>query len=151
MKLTPERQKQRTLEILVEQAAGLASKQPVLVICEDAHWIDPTTLEMFGLLIERVQKLALLFDDPSAGVQPGLEELYARNAPVSDARTGRGRHLLLGVGRCGSRRFSAGRITAKTNRPVIAPMLGDVDTAGAERPYLVRPLLTVHEFTGLTH
>ena len=46
----------------------------MLVICEDAHWIDPTTLEMFGLLIERVQKLALLFDDPSAGVQPGLDE-----------------------------------------------------------------------------
>jgi len=61
MKLTPERQKQRTLEILVEQAAGLASKQPVLVICEDAHWIDPTTLEMFGLLIERCRSLQCSF------------------------------------------------------------------------------------------
>jgi predicted ATPase len=61
MNLTPERQKQRTLEVLVEQVAGLARKQPVLAICEDAHWIDPTTLEMFGLLIERVQRLPMLF------------------------------------------------------------------------------------------
>ena len=61
MNLTPERQKQRTLEVLVEQVAGLARKQPVLAICEDAHWIDPTTLEMFGLLIERVQRLPVLF------------------------------------------------------------------------------------------
>ena len=61
LNLTPERQKQRTLEVLVDQVAGLARKQPVLAICEDAHWIDPTTLELFGLLIERVQKLQVLF------------------------------------------------------------------------------------------
>jgi predicted ATPase len=61
LNLTPERQKQRTLEVLVNQVAGLARKQPVLAICEDAHWIDPTTLELFGLLIERVQKLSVLF------------------------------------------------------------------------------------------
>jgi class 3 adenylate cyclase/predicted ATPase len=61
VKLTPERQKQRTLEVLVEQVAGLARKQPVLAICEDAQWIDPTTLDLFGLLIERVQKLPVLF------------------------------------------------------------------------------------------
>jgi predicted ATPase len=33
----------------------------VLAICEDAHWIDPTTLEMFGLVIERVQRLPVRF------------------------------------------------------------------------------------------
>ena len=59
--LTPERRKQRTLEVLVEQVAGLAGNQPVLAICEDAHWLDPTTLELYGLLIERVQKLPVLF------------------------------------------------------------------------------------------
>ncbi len=59
--LTPERQKQRTLDVLVEQVVGLASKQPVLAICEDAQWIDPTTLELFGLLVERVQRQPVLF------------------------------------------------------------------------------------------
>jgi predicted ATPase/class 3 adenylate cyclase len=58
--LTPERKKQRTLEVLVDQLAGIAIKQPVLAVCEDAHWIDPTTLELFSLLIERVQKLPVL-------------------------------------------------------------------------------------------
>ena len=58
--LTPERKKQRTLEVLLDQLAGIAIKQPVLAVCEDAHWIDPTTLELFSLLIERVQKLPVL-------------------------------------------------------------------------------------------
>ena len=33
-------------EALVEQLLGLAAQEPVLVVLEDAHWIDPTTLEM---------------------------------------------------------------------------------------------------------
>jgi predicted ATPase len=40
--LTPERQKQRTLEILINQLEGLAAKQPVLLAYEDVHWMDPT-------------------------------------------------------------------------------------------------------------
>jgi class 3 adenylate cyclase/tetratricopeptide (TPR) repeat protein len=58
--LTAERKKQRTLEVLVDQLAGLAAKQPLLAICEDAHWIDPTTLELLDLLIERIQTLPVL-------------------------------------------------------------------------------------------
>ena len=44
--LTPQAQRARTLAALVEQLLGLAARQPVLVVLEDAHWIDPTTLEM---------------------------------------------------------------------------------------------------------
>jgi class 3 adenylate cyclase/predicted ATPase len=58
--LTPEKQKQRTLEVLVDQVAGLAAMQPVLAIYEDVHWVDPTTLELLGLLVERVQRLPVL-------------------------------------------------------------------------------------------
>jgi predicted ATPase len=58
--LTPERQKQLTLEVLVDQLDGLSAEQPVLLIYEDAHWADPTTLELLGLVIERLQRLALL-------------------------------------------------------------------------------------------
>ena len=46
--LTPQRQKQRTLEVLVDQLEGLAAEQPVLLVYEDVHWIDPTTLELLG-------------------------------------------------------------------------------------------------------
>ena len=58
--LTPQRQKQRTLEVLVEQLAGLAGQRPVLAIYEDAHWIDPSTFELLGLVIQRVQRLPAL-------------------------------------------------------------------------------------------
>ena len=58
--LTPQRQKQQTLEVLVEQVAGLAAQRPVLLVYEDAHWIDASTIELLGLIIERVQRLPLL-------------------------------------------------------------------------------------------
>ena len=41
--LAPEQRRQRTLEALTAQLAGLARQQPVLMIVEDAHWIDPTS------------------------------------------------------------------------------------------------------------
>ena len=58
--LTPDGQKQRTLEVLVDQLAGLAAKQPVLAVYEDVHWIDPSTLEFLELVVERVQRLPVL-------------------------------------------------------------------------------------------
>ncbi len=58
--LTPQRQKQLTLEALVEQLEGLAAAQPVLLAYEDVHWSDPTTQELLGLTIERLQRLPVL-------------------------------------------------------------------------------------------
>ena len=58
--LTPQRQKQRTLEVLVDQLEGLAAEQPVLLAYEDVHWIDPTTQELLQLAIDRVQRLTVL-------------------------------------------------------------------------------------------
>ncbi len=60
LNLTPEAQKQRTLEVLVDQLAGLASRQPVLAIYEDVHWVDPSTLDLLDLVVERVQRLRVL-------------------------------------------------------------------------------------------
>jgi class 3 adenylate cyclase/tetratricopeptide (TPR) repeat protein len=58
--LSPQRQKQRTLEVLVDQVEGLTARQPVLVVYEDVHWVDPTSLEALDLLIEWVQRLPVL-------------------------------------------------------------------------------------------
>ena len=55
--LSPERRKQHTLEVLLDQLEGLAARQPVLLAYEDVHWIDPTTQELLGLTIERIQRL----------------------------------------------------------------------------------------------
>ena len=51
--------KQRTLEVLIEQIEELEKQSPVLVICEDAHWIDPSTGEMLSMLAERLAKLSV--------------------------------------------------------------------------------------------
>ena len=48
LELTPEQRRQRTLEALVSQMEALARQNPVLMIFEDAHWTDPTSLELFG-------------------------------------------------------------------------------------------------------
>ena len=58
--LTPEMQKRRTLQALVEQLAGLATQQPVLALYEDVHWIDPSTLELLALVIARIRQLPVL-------------------------------------------------------------------------------------------
>ena len=58
--LAPEQRRQRTLEALTAQLAGLARQQPVLMIVEDAHWIDPTSLETFGRTVDRIKALPVL-------------------------------------------------------------------------------------------
>ncbi|HEX5795666.1 MAG TPA: adenylate/guanylate cyclase domain-containing protein, partial [Geminicoccaceae bacterium] len=58
--LSAERRRQRTTEILLEQLEGLAARQPLLLIFEDAQWVDPSTSELMGLAIERIQKLPAL-------------------------------------------------------------------------------------------
>jgi class 3 adenylate cyclase/predicted ATPase len=58
--LSPEQRRQRTLEALTAQVARLASRQPVLMIFEDAHWTDPTSLEAFGRTVDRIKTLPVL-------------------------------------------------------------------------------------------
>jgi class 3 adenylate cyclase/tetratricopeptide (TPR) repeat protein len=58
--LAPQKQKERTLQALVAQVAGLTARQPVLMLFEDAHWSDPTSLDLLDLIIDRVPALPLL-------------------------------------------------------------------------------------------
>jgi len=58
--LTPQQWRSRTLSALVEQLTGLASRKPTLWLIEDAHWIDPTTLELIELALDRVQGARIL-------------------------------------------------------------------------------------------
>ncbi len=60
LNLTPQRQKEKTLRALVAQVEGLAARQPVLMLFEDAHWSDPTSLELFDLTIDRVPAMPVL-------------------------------------------------------------------------------------------
>jgi class 3 adenylate cyclase/predicted ATPase len=58
--LSPQRKKERTLEALIGRLESLARRRPVLIIFEDAHWIDPTSRELLDLAVERVRNLPVL-------------------------------------------------------------------------------------------
>jgi predicted ATPase len=75
LELTSEQRRQRSLEALVSQVQTLTHQSPVLMIFEDAHWIDPTSLEVLGRIVDRVRSLPVLllvtfrpeFDPPWLG------------------------------------------------------------------------------------
>jgi TOMM system kinase/cyclase fusion protein len=58
--LSPQRQKQKTLDTLLTWSLAEARRQPVLFIVEDLHWIDPSTLELLTLLISQVSTARIL-------------------------------------------------------------------------------------------
>jgi class 3 adenylate cyclase/predicted ATPase len=58
--LGPQRKKELTLQALIRRLEGLAGRQPVIVVFEDAHWIDPTSRELLDLTVERVRCLPVL-------------------------------------------------------------------------------------------
>jgi class 3 adenylate cyclase/predicted ATPase/DNA-binding winged helix-turn-helix (wHTH) protein len=51
--LSPEQQKQQTLNALLTILLRIAAQQPVLVVVEDLHWSDPSTLELLSLLVDQ--------------------------------------------------------------------------------------------------
>lgn len=57
---TAEQQKARTFKALLAQLEELARQQPVLMVFEDVQWIDPTTSELLGAVIDRIQTLPVL-------------------------------------------------------------------------------------------
>ena len=60
MELEGREHKERTLATVIGQIEGLAARRPVLLVFEDVHWIDPTTLELLDALVERTQHLPVL-------------------------------------------------------------------------------------------
>src|SRR5215470_12763153 len=75
LELTPEQRRQRTLDALILQIQALTRSSPVLMIFEDAHWADPTSLEALGRAVDRIATLRVLlivtfrpeFDPPWIG------------------------------------------------------------------------------------
>jgi hypothetical protein len=52
--MSPERQKKKTLEGLIATFLAMASELPVLLVVEDLHWMDPSTLELLTLLLDQI-------------------------------------------------------------------------------------------------
>jgi len=78
--LSPQRQKERTIEVLVEQLRHLATVESVLAIFEDVHWIDPTTLEYLDYLVSELANIAVLVVITH---RPEFEPPWGRHANVT--------------------------------------------------------------------
>src|SRR6266849_6185532 len=58
--LSSEEQRRRLLATLVEWVLGVARVQPLVIVTEDLHWADPSTLELIQLLLEQGARSRLL-------------------------------------------------------------------------------------------
>jgi class 3 adenylate cyclase len=91
LEMMPQQRRQKTLEVLTEQMEALSRQNPVLMIFEDAHWADPTSLEAFGRAVDRIRTLRVLllvtsrpeFDAPWVG-QPYVTALIINRLTERD-------------------------------------------------------------------
>jgi predicted ATPase/class 3 adenylate cyclase len=58
--LNPQRKKEETFELLLHQLVVLAQSQPVFLVYEDVHWIDPSSRELLDRVVDRVVGLPVL-------------------------------------------------------------------------------------------
>ena len=87
LNLSPQRKREKLFEALLNQLEAGARRQPVLMVIEDAHWVDPTSRELLDLTVDRVRRLPVLlvitfrpeFQPPWAGLLPH-HELGAQSA-----------------------------------------------------------------------
>jgi class 3 adenylate cyclase/tetratricopeptide (TPR) repeat protein len=60
LEVSPQQKREMTLTALLSQLEGIAAHKPVLIIFEDAHWIDPTSLDLLDRTVARVADLPVL-------------------------------------------------------------------------------------------
>lgn len=58
--MSPQRQKHRLFETLIRVLEAFAARGPLLIVVEDLHWIDPSSDELIGVLIDRLRALPIL-------------------------------------------------------------------------------------------
>ena len=111
--LIPEQRRQKTLEALTAQVAGLARQSPVLMIIEDMHWVDPTSLEVFGRTVDRIKTLPALL---IVTFRPEF------NAPWA----GRSRVTSLAINRLGERETAAIIAQLVGNKELPADVMAEI-------------------------
>src|SRR5262249_48589082 len=60
VEMDPQQRRQKTLQALTAQLEVLSCQKPALMIFEDAHWTDPTSLETLGRMVDRLRTLRVL-------------------------------------------------------------------------------------------
>ncbi|WP_237050733.1 ATP-binding protein [Microvirga ossetica] len=80
--LSSQQRRARTQAALIQQLLGLERRHPVLIVIEDVHWIDPTTLELFSQVLDRIANARVLMvltsrpdNQPNLGGHPHVTRL----------------------------------------------------------------------------
>ncbi|MBV8612482.1 MAG: AAA family ATPase, partial [Acetobacteraceae bacterium] len=84
--MSPQVRRERTLAALLAQLSGLAARQPVLVVYEDVHWIDPSSRELLDRIIDQVARLPVLL---LASFRPEFQPPWAGQPNVTSLALGR--------------------------------------------------------------
>jgi len=113
VELPPQQRRQRTLEALTMQIVALAEQSPVLMIFEDVHWIDPTSLEALGRSIDRIKAVGVLL---IITYRPEFEPPW----------TGRPYVTTLTINRFGEREIAALIDNVTGNKPLSASIRQDI-------------------------
>lgn len=86
LKLSPAQQRRRTLAALLDHFESRSRKQPILLLFEDVHWADDTTLELLDLIVERARLLPMLV---LVTFRPEFEPAWTGLANVGSLTLGR--------------------------------------------------------------
>ena len=84
--LSPEAQRKRTFEALLALVTEMAERQPLVLVIEDLHWADPSTLELLGLLLDEMSTLPLML---IATYRPDLQAPWGHRSHVAQLRLNR--------------------------------------------------------------
>jgi DNA-binding winged helix-turn-helix (wHTH) protein/tetratricopeptide (TPR) repeat protein len=85
LELTPQQRKEKIFEVVLSHILALSRRQPVMMLFEDVHWIDPTSLELLTALIERAQNahMLVLITARSKFVAPWARHAHATTLSLS--------------------------------------------------------------------
>ena len=89
LELAPQQRRQKTLEALTAQLEALSQSKPVLMIFEDVHWVDPTSLEALGRTVDRLRTLGGVADHHvPTGVRAALDRTALCHCTQSQSARG---------------------------------------------------------------
>ena len=137
--LTPQKRKEKTFAALLAQLDGLAAQQPVLLIFEDVHWIDPTSLELLAATVEHVPQLRalVLITARPEFTPPWPSYPHTYNNPAHPPWPTR-RHSVGPAGDRGQNATQGGNGAHSRHTPMGCPVRRGIDEDGAGRRIVAR-------------
>ena len=77
--LSPERKKEKSFDVLVQQLEALARRHPIVAVFEDTQWIDPSSRELLDRTVDRVASLPVLV---LVTYRPEFQSVWTRKSHV---------------------------------------------------------------------